>query len=219
MVWPAVIAGGAVIGGALLNSMGGRDQNLANAQQAHDQRMMQADMSSRAHQIEVADLRAAGLNPILSSKFGGASTPNGAAIPAVNEMAGVDSAVSSAVQAYRTKAEVENMQETNQNLREQREQIKSDTALNNALRKKAVEDAKVSASTAKKVEVATELDKAAVPAAKNKEAVEKTWLGRGAAYFDRVMQSLTGGGNAAKAVSQGRDEYRGYSAQGEVKRR
>lgn len=68
----AAILGGAALGGGLLT-------NIASARQAKKQRAWQQWMSSTAHQREVQDLRAAGLNPILSATGGhGASTPAGA---------------------------------------------------------------------------------------------------------------------------------------------
>lgn len=52
--------------------------NSWNAEQALKQQEFQREMSNTAHQREVADLKAAGLNPVLSASAQGATTPNGA---------------------------------------------------------------------------------------------------------------------------------------------
>lgn len=53
-----------------------REQMVFQAEQARIQREYETGMSNTAHQREVQDLKAAGINPVLSAHSGGASTPS-----------------------------------------------------------------------------------------------------------------------------------------------
>jgi len=64
------------VGTAAASLLGGVISNAMNAREAKRNRQFQERMSSTAHQREVADLRAANINPSLRS-LGGASTPGG----------------------------------------------------------------------------------------------------------------------------------------------
>lgn len=61
-------------GGSFLSSA---QQNYYNKKESSKARKFQALMSNTAHEREVKDLRKAGLNPVLSANYGGASTGSG----------------------------------------------------------------------------------------------------------------------------------------------
>jgi len=68
---------GAVLGGAV-GAVSSAGQAAINWKIAKEQMRFQERMSNTAHQREVRDLVAAGVNPLLTGKYGGASTPPGA---------------------------------------------------------------------------------------------------------------------------------------------
>lgn len=76
------------IGSGLLSFFGAEEANDARMQQSAQQMAFQRDMSNTSYQRSVADMQAAGLNPMLAYSKGGASTPPGAMAPVENELSG-----------------------------------------------------------------------------------------------------------------------------------
>lgn len=131
-----------------------------SAQQASAQTNFQERMSNTSMQRAVADMKAAGVNPMLAFRAGGASTPSGASgsgVAAGGSSAGgvpvrmenaLASAVGSGAMAARVAQELETAKISNDNLRRQGKRIDAETELLKAQVPRVNQDTQTSAATA-----------------------------------------------------------------------
>lgn len=108
-MWNILAGTAAALGGGLLNYEATRQTNAANKEIAQQQMDFQERMSSTAHQRQVADLKAAGLNPLLSVN-NGASSPQGAGATMISPQMDLMSAfqgMNMLAQARKTNAEAD----------------------------------------------------------------------------------------------------------------
>lgn len=116
-------AGAGAIGSSALGLAGSLWQTHEQKAEAARNRDFQEQMSGTAYQRAMADMKKAGLNPILAAKVGGASTPSGAVAnignpvdSAVRAYQGVSSARQAEAQVSKTEEETQKVKEEVKNL-------------------------------------------------------------------------------------------------------
>lgn len=166
------------------------------AQQAQQQMAYQSQMSNTSYQRGVADMQAAGLNPMLAGlNQSGDSSPQGASASGSQGRAETTQVQNAMATALNSAVSVKS-------LMTEMDQKGSQTALNNALASKALVDAQASAANTRQAQVNTQAVESQLQAIAAKARVDTAKAGYDfqASKYDAIMSRANRDSGTAKNV-------------------
>lgn len=189
---------------------GAERQMAFQSQESSTARQFAERMASTAHSRQVADMRAAGLNPILSATGGhGASSPTVGAPSGSKAGAALQSGsntglgiVTSAQASQRLTEELKNMRRTNDLISAQTDQAKSQAAYNSVLYNRGLVETKTETERMRDMFNRANISEEEAKGAKIEGDIDEGDYGRFLRYMNRASGSVNSGSRIFELFNQ-----------------